>query len=310
MPDLLTPEALARVASLELRARFIVEGFLAGLHRSPFHGFSVEFAEHRAYNPGDELRHVDWKVFGRNDRLFVKQYEEETNLRHYVVLDTSASMRYAGAAGVTKLTYGATLAAALHALMARQRDTTGLMAFDGTVHTTIRPGSTRAHLASIFAALERLAAAPVPERSASAVAGALHDVAERIPRRALVVVISDLFDSDASGDAGGTDETVRALQHLRHRGHEVVVFHTLDAATERRFELPDTPVRLRDLETGEERTVLPGQIRAEVAGAAEAFVAEMQRRCREARVDYVPLDTAQLYADALRAYLDKRRRLY
>ncbi|HEX8386988.1 MAG TPA: DUF58 domain-containing protein, partial [Rubricoccaceae bacterium] len=173
MPDLLTPEALARVATMELRARLIVEGFLTGLHRSPFHGFSVEFAEHRAYNAGDELRHVDWKVFGRNDRLFVKQYEEETNLRHYVVLDTSASMRYAGAAGVTKLTYGATLAAALHALMARQRDATGLMAFDRTVHTLVRPGSTRAHLQALFATLDRLAAAPPPEASESAVAGAL-----------------------------------------------------------------------------------------------------------------------------------------
>lgn len=305
MPDLLTPEALARVASMELRARFIVEGFLSGLHRSPYHGFSVEFAEHRAYNAGDELRHVDWKVFGRNDRLFVKQYEEETNLRHYVVLDTSASMRYAGAAGVTKLTYGATLAAALHALMARQRDATGLMAFDASVHTLVRPGSTRTHLQTLFATLDRLVAAPPPDTRETAVAGALHDVAERIPRRALVVVISDLFDT-----GGGVDETVRALQHLRHRGHEVVVFHTLDWATERRFEVPDTPVRVRDLETGEERTVLPGQIRTEVAAAAEAFVADVQRRCREARVDYVPLDTARPYGDALRAYLDKRRRLY
>ena len=310
MPALLTPEALARVASLELRARLIVEGFLTGLHRSPFHGFSVEFAEHRAYNAGDELRHVDWKVYGRNDRLFVKQYEEETNLRHYVVLDTSASMRYAGAAGVPKLTYGATLAAALHALMARQRDATGLMAFDASVHTAVRPGATRAHLQTLFAALERIATAPAvapAEGTTTAVAGALHDVAARIPRRALVVVVSDLFDT---GGGDGTDETVRALQHLRHRGHEVVLFHVLDAATERRFELPDTPVRVRDLETGEQRTVLPGLIRAEVSAAVEAFVAEMQRRCREAGVDYIPLDTAQPYADALRAYLDKRRRLY
>ena len=310
MPALLTPEALARVASLELRARLIVEGFLTGLHRSPFHGFSVEFAEHRAYNAGDELRHVDWKVYGRNDRLFVKQYEEETNLRHYVVLDTSASMRYSGAAGVSKLTYGATLAAALHALMARQRDATGLMAFDASVHTAVRPGATRAHLQTLFAALERIAAAPAAapaEGTTTAVAGALHDVAARIPRRALVVVVSDLFDT---GAGLGTDGTVRALQHLRHRGHEVVVFHVLDAATERRFELPDTPVRVRDLETGEQRTVLPGVIRAEVSAAAEAFVAELQRRCRESGVDYVPLDTAQPYADALRAYLDKRRRLF
>ncbi len=302
---LLTPDALANVASMELRARLIVEGFLTGLHRSPFHGFSVEFAEHRAYAPGDELRHVDWKAFGRNDRLVVKRYEEETNLRQTVVLDTSASMRYAGAAGVTKLTVAATLAAALHALMVRQRDATGLVAFDQTVFQHLRPSATRAHLATLFATLDRLATRPPPPAAETGVAAALHDVAERIPRRGLVVVLSDLFD--ASGDAR---ETVRALQHLRHRGHEVVVFHILDAATERRFELPDAAVRLRDLETGEERTVLPGQIRTEVAAAAEAFVAEVQRRCREARVDYVPIDTAAPYADALRAYLAKRRRLF
>ncbi|HEX9953017.1 MAG TPA: DUF58 domain-containing protein [Rubricoccaceae bacterium] len=302
---LLTPEALARVTSMELRARLIVEGFLTGLHRSPFHGFSVEFAEHRAYAAGDELRHVDWKAYGRNDRLVVKRYEEETNLRQTVVLDTSASMRYAGAAGVTKLTVAATLAAALHALMVRQRDATGLAAFDRAVHTFVRPATTRAHLARLFTTLDRLAAAPPPADAETGVAAALHDVAERLPRRGLVIVLSDLFD--ASGEVA---ETVRALQHLRHRGHEVVVFHILDAATERRFALPDAPVRVRDLESGEERTVLPAQIRTEVTAAAEAFIAEMQRRCREARVDYVPLDTAAPYADALRAYLDKRRRLF
>ncbi len=302
---LLTPDALANVASMELRARLIVEGFLTGLHRSPFHGFSVEFAEHRAYAPGDELRHVDWKAYGRNDRLVVKRYEEETNLRQTVVLDTSASMRYAGAAGVTKLTVAATLAAALHALMVRQRDATGLVAFDRAVNQHLRPSATRAHLATLFATLDRLTTDPPPAATETGVAAALHDVAERIPRRGLVVVLSDLFD--ASGDVR---ETVRALQHLRHRGHEVIVFHVLDAATERRFDLPDAPVRLRDLETGEERTVLPGQIRAEVSAAAEAFVAELQRRCREARIDYVPIDTAAPYADALRAYLAKRRRLF
>ncbi|HEX8299898.1 MAG TPA: DUF58 domain-containing protein, partial [Rubricoccaceae bacterium] len=274
MAALLTPEALARVASMELRARLIVEGFLTGLHRSPFHGFSVEFAEHRAYSAGDELRHVDWKAYGRNDRLSVKRFEQETNLRQTVVLDTSASMRYAGAAGVTKLTVAATLAAALHALMVRQRDATGLAAFDRAVHTHIRPGTTRAHLARLFATLDRLATSPPAPDAETGVAAALHDVAERIPRRGLVIVLSDLFDA-----SGTVTETVRALQHLRHRGHEVVVFHVLDAATERRFALPDAPVRVRDLETGEERTVLPAQIRTEVTAAAEAFIAEMQRRC-------------------------------
>lgn len=308
MPDdrsLLAPADLARIESFELRARTVVEGFITGLHKSPFHGFSVEFAEHRAYNPGDELRHVDWKVYGRSDRLVVKRYEEETNLRHFVVLDTSASMRYAGHAGLTKLAYGATLAGSLHVLMAKQRDATGLIAFDRGVHTLVPPKSTRGHVRALLARLDALVRAPETPGTETAAAEALHEVADRIPRRALVVVVSDLFETVA-----GADETVRALQHLRHQGHEVVVFHVLDAATERRFEFADRPARVRDLESGEEMTLQPSQLREGYREAAEAFLADIQRACREAGVDYVTLDTARPYADALRAYLDKRRRLY
>jgi len=310
MPDdasLLAPADLARVESFELRARAVVEGFITGLHKSPYHGFSVEFAEHRAYNAGDPLRHVDWKVYGRSDRLVTKRYEEETNLRHYVVLDTSASMRYAGHAGISKLEYGATLAGALHVLMARQRDATGLVAFDRDVHTLIPPKATSSHIRLLLARLAAIAsgAETAGDPSASHAAAALHEVAERIPRRALVVVVSDLFDS-----AAGAEETVRALRHLRHRGHEVVVFHVLDAATERRFDFEDRPVRVKDLETGEERTLQPAQVREGYREAAEAFLSHVRRLCREAGVDVEMLDTARPYADALRAYLDKRRRLY
>ncbi|MFN3597817.1 MAG: DUF58 domain-containing protein [Rubricoccaceae bacterium] len=305
---LLSPEALARIDAMELRARLIVEGFITGLHKSPYHGFSVEFAEHRPYNAGDELRHVDWKVWARKDRLFVKQYEEETNLRHFVVLDTSASMRYGGAAGVTKLHYGATLAAALHALMVRQRDATGLFAFDRAVHTARPARATRAHLRALHATLGALAdtpPAPEPPGPQSAAAAALHEIAERIPRRALVVVVSDLFENVAE-----TDELARALRHLRHRGHEVLVFHVLDAATERAFAFPDVPVRLRDLETGAEMTVQPAQLREHYQAAAAAFLETFRRRCRELSVDLVEIDTARPYTDALAAYLGKRRRLY
>ena len=309
MPDdasLLAPADLARVASFELRARSVVEGFITGLHKSPHHGFSVEFAEHRAYSPGDALRDVDWKVYGRSDRLVVKRYEEETNLRHYVVLDTSASMRYVGQAGVSKLHYGATLAGALHVLMARQRDATGLVAFDRAIHTLVRPGSTRGHVRELLARLARIADGEgAGEPAETHAAAALHAVAERIPRRSLVVLVSDLFDSGA-----GLDESVRALRHLRHRGHEVVVLGVHDAATELRFEVPDRPVRVRDLETGEERTLQPAQLREGYREAADAFAAAVRARCREAGADVELLDTARPYADALRAYLDKRRRLY
>ena len=304
---LLSPAELAQIESFELRARAVVEGFITGLHKSPFHGFSVEFAEHRAYNPGDPLRHVDWKVYGRSDRLVTKRYEEETNLRHYVVLDTSASMRYAGQAGISKLAYGATLAGALHVLMARQRDATGLVAFDRVVHTLVPPKSTRGHVQTLLARLAGWAdgADTGGDASQTNAATALHHVADRIPRRSLVVVVSDLFDTVAD-----PAETVRALQHLRHRGHEVVLFHVLDDATERRFAFPNRPVRVKDLETGQERTVQPAQLRQGYQAAADAFLDRLRLVCRQAGVDYQPLDTARPYADALRAYLDKRRRLY
>lgn len=308
LSDRLTPEALARIGSMELRARLVVEGFITGMHRSPYHGFSVEFAQHRPYNMGDELRHVDWKVWARKDRWVVKQYEEETNLRHAIVLDTSPSMRYAGASGVSKMEYGATLAAALHTLMVKQRDATGLVGFDSTVHTLLPPRSTRAHLRNLLATLDRLVGAPpeaAQEGGASAVAKALDEVAQRLPRRSLVTVVSDLFET-----VTGADEIAKALRHLRHRGHEVLVFHVLDASTERRFDFDDVPVRMRDLETGQTVTVQPAQLREHYREAAEAYFDDFKRRCREIEADYILLDTARPYSDALAAYLQKRKRLY
>ena len=303
---LLSPSDLAQVSTFELRARAVVEGFITGLHKSPYHGFSVEFAEHRAYNPGDSLRHVDWKVYSRSDRLVTKRYEEETNLRQYVVLDTSTSMRYQGQAGVTKLEYGATLAAALHVLMTRQRDATGLVLFDRDVHTLVPPKSTRSHVRSLMARLSALLDLEDDDvGSETSPSRALHHVAERIPRRSLVVVISDLFATHDDLDA-----SVRAFRHLRHRGHEVIVLHVVDRATEWSFEVGDHPVRLRDLETGEERTVQPAQARQAYLDAADRFFEDVRLQCREAGVDYTVLDTARPYAEALRAYLGKRKRLY
>ena len=303
----LAPETISQLDSMELRARLIVEGFITGLHKSPYHGFSVEFAEHRPYNPGDELRHVDWKVFAKTDRYYVKQYEEETNLRHYVVLDTSPSMRYRRTAALSKLEYGTYLAAALHYLMVKQRDATGLVAFDERVHTLMPPKSTHGYLHTLLARLGTLADAEPPKKDAprTSAAAALHEVAERIGRRSLVVVITDLFENVAAHD-----DLLKALQHLRYRGHEVLVFHVLEGATERRFDFPDVPMLFRDMETGEEMTLQPAQLRDAYAEAAAAFAERFRRRCREVRVDFVELDTAEPYDTALMAYLNKRRRLF
>ena len=302
--DALDPAVLARVASLELRARGIVEGFLTGLHRSPFHGFSAEFAEHRAYNPGDELRHLDWKVLAKTDRPYVKRFEEETNLRAVLVLDTSASMHYAGAAPMTKLAYGATLAAALALLLLRQRDAVGLALFDAAVHEVVGPRSSQAHLRPLFGALERALAAdarPVP----TAAAAALAELAERISRRSLVVVLSDLYETERPG---GADALLQSLRRLRHRGHEVLVFRLLDEATERRLDLPsDRPVTLIDRETDERITVTPQHARAAFAAAADAAATHLRRGCLDHGIGYHDLDVAGSPVDALVAFLNARR---
>jgi len=299
----LDPVAVSKLATMELRARLIVEGFITGLHRSPYHGFSVEFAEHRPYNPGDELRHVDWKVYAKTDRFYVKQYEEETNLRHYVVLDTSSSMRYKGDADLSKLEYGSYLAAALHNLMLKQRDATGLIGFDETVHTMRPPKATPGYLRQLLATLEQMNDQEPEERRTSA-AAALDEVAERIGRRSLVVVITDLFEN-----VGAHDDLLKALRHLRHRGHEVIVFHVLEGQTERQFNFPDRPMLFRDVETGEEVSLQPTQLREHYEEAVEHFTDTFRRNCLEHDIDFAELDTNEAYDTALMAYLNKRSRL-
>ena len=299
----LDPAFVSQISNMELRARLIVEGFITGLHKSPYHGFSVEFAEHRPYNPGDELRHVDWKVYGKTDRHYVKQYEEETNLRHYVVLDTSASMRYKHSATLSKLEYGAYLASALHFMMARQRDATGLIAFDESIHTMRPPKSTQGYVRELLATLERITA-DTDDRARTSAAGVLDEVAERIGRRSLVVIITDLFENIAEHDS-----LLNSLRHLRYRGHEVLVFHVLESETERQFRFPDVPMQFVDMETGEEMTLQPSQMRANYAEAVTTFTSRFREKCRERNIDFIELDTAESYSTALLAYLNKRQRL-
>lgn len=300
----LDPHALSELKNMELRARLIVEGFITGLHKSPYHGFSVEFAEHRPYNPGDEYKHVDWKVFGKTDRYYLKQYEEETNLRNYVVIDTSESMRYGQAGSLTKLQYASYLAAGLQYLMLKQRDATGLIGFDSTVHTIMPPKSSTAYLRTLLARLEHFNSESTDGRHKTAAASALHEVAERLGRRSLVIIMTDLFENIAAHD-----ELLRALKHLRHKQHEVLVFHILEGATERRFEFPDVPMLFRDMETGEEMSVHPGQIREQYQEAVADFTNRFRRSCLEFNIDFEELDTGVSYERALMGYLNKRSRL-
>lgn len=288
----LDPAVIARLGTMELRARTIVEGFLSGLHRSPFKGFSVEFAEYRQYLPGDDLSTIDWKVYARSDRYYVKKYEEETNVDCHLLVDCSASMGYASA-GVSKLAYGSYLAGALAYLMSRQRDAVGFIAFDDRIverlPTSARPG----HLRSVLLALERMRLG-----RQSDVGRPLHQLADTLVKRSMAVLISDLLDDP--------DAVARGLRHLRFRGTDVIVFHVLDHA-ELTFPF-ERVARFRDLESGAEVLAVPGAVRSDYLRALADLVAFYERELRVAGIDYVQLDTSKPLDWALASYLSTRAR--
>ncbi|MFH1276780.1 MAG: DUF58 domain-containing protein [Candidatus Eisenbacteria bacterium] len=289
----LDPEVVARLARMDVKARLVVEGFVAGLHKSPYRGFSVEFAEHRQYMPGDPLRHVDWKVYAKSDKFYVKEYEEETNLRAYLLLDASASMGY-GSKGVTKFVYAAQLAASLAYLMLQQRDSVGLVLFDDELRRYLAPRAAATHLHQILKELEG-----AKTGSTTNVGDSLRKLTERIHRRGLVILLSDLMDDP--------ERVLTALRYFRHKKHEVVVFHILDPK-EVRFDF-DREVRFEDMETDDHVTAQPWRIREEYVKEIGRWRGHYSRICREHRIDYNFIDTATPYDTALFAYLSKRARL-
>jgi len=292
----LDPVIVSRLARLDLKARLVVEGFISGLHRSPFHGFSVEFVEHRPYMPGDPLKSVDWKVYGKSDRFYVKQYEDETNLRAHLVLDHSASMGYVSRPGeVSKLEYARNLAAALAYLMLQQQDAVGLLTFAETIGKFVPARARRSHLEVLLRELEQ-----VTPGGKTALPASLHHLAERIRRRGLVVLFSDLL--------APPDEVLSGLAHFRHRQHEVLVFHILDPA-EWTFDF-DQPATFVDSETGEEVPLEPWEVRGAYKAKLDAWSERYRTECRRAQIDYVALDTRTPYDQALYRYLEKRRRLH
>ena len=291
----LDPAVVARLAHLDVRARLVVEGFIAGMHRSPFHGFSVEFAEHRPYMPGDPLKNLDWKVWARSDRLLIKQYTEETNLRCHLLLDLSGSMSFRSPrAALSKLGYAQSLAAALAYLMLQQQDAVGAMLFAERPLSYLPPRAVRSHLDEILKALG--SAAP---QGKTRLGPALHELAERIKRRGLIVLLSDLMDDPA--------QVLLGLQHFRHRNHEVVVFHVLDP-DEVEFPYTDTATFV-DMESDARLTTEPWEIAKRYRERLAAWSAHYARACRENRIDYVRLDTRTPFDQALLAYLEKRARL-
>jgi len=293
LTEFLRPDVVSRLANMELRARLIVEGFIAGLHRSPYHGFSVEFAEYRQYNAGESTRNVDWKIYAKTDRYYVKIFEDETNLRATLLMDGSASMDY-GSGGVTKLRYATLLGAALGYLMITQRDAVGLAVFDERIREFFPHRSVRKHLLLLLAALERLEPG---ERTS--ISNALHEMAERVKRRGLIVLFSDLLDDPS--------EVMEGLKHFRHRGHEVVVFHILDP-TELSLDLHGE-MQFVDKETGERLRTRPWFLGAEYRRNVGDWISGLERDCKENAIDYNLVTTETPFDHALVSYLNKRRRL-
>ncbi len=290
----LQPEVVAKLANMELVARLVVEGFITGLHKSPYHGFSVEFAEHRQYMPGDEPKHIDWKIYGKTDRYYIKQFEEETNLKSYIILDASRSMAYSSNGKMSKLEYASYIAAALSHLMVQQRDAVGLTVYDEKIRTYMPPHATKSYLKEILRQLE------ITEGSnKTGTAESLHQIAERIKRRGLVIILSDLFDKPK--------EVATALKHFRHKKNEVIVMQVLDPL-ERSFAFGGDAV-FKDMETAEEIMTQPYHLQKAYQEEMKKFLDSYKKECRENNIDYVLLDTSTPFDIALFQYLSKRQRL-
>jgi len=282
-----SPTDAARVSNLQLTARQVVEGVITGLHKSPHRGFSVEFSEHREYVAGDELRHLDWRAYARSDRYYIKLYEQETNLRATLVLDTSASMKFAN-----KLDYARHLCACLAYLLAMQQDLAGFVAMDDSVKAELPPGSSPAHLDRLFKSLETVAAGTSTDLPRQ-----LHALSERLPRRSLVILLSDLWVEP--------QDLIRALQHLRYRKHQGIVLHLLDRAE---LDLPyEKQITLQDLESGEKLEVDPAALRDQYQRQVQAYLADVRRACGTTDVEYHPVFVDQPYDKALIQLLNRRR---
>lgn len=290
--------------SLELIARQVVEGFIIGLHKSPFHGFSVEFAEHRLYNQGDALRHIDWKVYGRTDKLFVKKYEEETNLRCCLVVDTSASMHFATKDGsMRKIDFACLAAAGLIQLLKRQLDASALALFDSELKYLSECRSSHTHYRMLTHELEKQLKAE-PKQTATNAAKALHEVAEQMHRRSLIVVFSDMMD-----DAEHADELFAALQHLKYNKHEVILFHIMEGGREVAFDFDNRPYEFVDMETGERLKLQPNQVKDVYINKMEAFRKEIENKCHQYHIDMVPVDLSQPVEQVLYSFLLKRNKM-
>lgn len=298
---------LAQFGNLELLAKQVVEGFITGLHKSPFHGFSVEFAEHRLYNSGESTRHIDWKLYGRSDKLFTKKYEEETNLRCQLVIDCSSSMFFpSDNENLTKFEFSVYAAASLIELLKKQRDAVGLSLFTDKLEIHTEAKSSAAHHRFLYHELEKffvnyssnIKRKTAPEKC-------LHELAELCPKRSLIIIFSDLLD-----DPSHINTFMDSLQHLRHNKHEVILFHTISSRFELNFELDNRPYELVDMETGDSIRLQPNELRENYIQASQNYFNELKLRCANYRIDFIQAPIEQGYASVLQNYLLKRQKLF
>lgn len=308
MQTIIDIQSLQQFDNFEFIARQIVEGFISGLHRSPYHGFSVEFAEHRIYNQGESTRHIDWKLFARTDKLFIKKYQEETNLKCYIAIDTSSSMLYPFKDNklTSKLAFSAFSAAALIYLLRRQRDAVGLTFFDSGIKLHTESKLSQVHAQRLFSELQELLDIDKDinylGRSTS-IADSLHSLAESITTRSLVIIFSDMFDSEHQEDI------FSALQHLRFNKHEVIVFHVTDKNHEQDFNFDNRPHKFISLETSEEFLVNPSEIKTFYREQISSYIKELKTRCTQFLIDFEEVDTADDFSKVLLSYLIKRNKL-
>ena len=291
----LRPEVIRQVSRLDLRAKFIVEGFLQGLHASPFQGFSVEFSEHRKYVPGDDLKDLDWNVFAKTDKYYLKKFQAETNVTGYLVMDLSASMAYTYRQELTKFEYGICLAAALGYLMIHQQDPVGLVTFDTKIQAALPPKSKRTQLGTILAILANLK--PTGQTD---IAGCLHQLAAMIRHKSLIMLFSDLLTDPAP--------VLQSLHHLRHRGNEIILFHILDEA-EAHFPFEGI-IEFEDVEAPNKLTVDARNMRGDYLQSLAEFQNFYREECSKANIDYVPMDTSVSFDKALMEYLLQRQRRF
>lgn len=311
MEEYISQNEIKTIENLEFYANQVVEGFITGLHKSPYHGFSVEFAEHRLYNTGESTRNIDWKLYARTDKLFVKRFEEETNLRCQLVIDRSSSMHFPiqkklNSKSPNKIGFSILASAALMNLFKRQRDAVGLSVYSDIVHTHTRSRTNIAHHKNLLLELESLVKPFNKDlKESSSAVEALHEITERINQRSLVILFSDLLDIQEN-----FQDFFSALQHLKYNKHEVIVFHVVDRSLELNFEFDARLHKFVDLETGEELKVNPLELKEDYVNQMSSFEQELKIRCSQYKIDFVPVDCTKGFESVLLSYLIKRKKLY